>query len=237
MAQALTHYEKERADWLRDRALGVSHPDGIFRRVEQLERRVRRAERSAIGVKGEIARASGTPNALTRWIRAGGDGDAKWRVMVGYPAVGLMYLLIGPGLALGAGLYGLWYHRIGSWGRLLSWPYLLAGANVLGFGLCWALIAQPGFLALYVWAQLLVGPFRAGWLVRAWGWPAVADVHSDPDSEDVLTVELDDLEEVAPVMPGTRQDEPDEELLDVVVIDDYADEPNDDWLDTHDKEN
>ncbi|OYO00730.1 hypothetical protein CGZ95_08900 [Enemella evansiae] len=171
-------WEKERSAWLKARA---GHRPAVRRRAEQLALAARQRNRDEIVAGDSPFGEVTTRNVFHRSVHReeGAANLIGWLVWtLGWMAT--VMLFVGPALLIGLAAYGLWWSQVPRWGRLRSWPLLVAAAVIAVAGLLAAQIWEPtgwvGFLIVFLVLQLVLGLVRAAWRVRAWGWPAVARV-------------------------------------------------------------
>ncbi len=132
-----------------------------------------------------------TPSLFRRML-ATDDGAAEQLFrLAGVPVLfGVAGLAIGPAAAIAAGLYFLLWQRSPTMGRLLDWPWIVAGSCALVAGIAAQMVLKPGpgawfepwppalhvylpvFVPTWLWIQLTLGLFLTGWLVWANGWAA-----------------------------------------------------------------
>ncbi|MBM6588919.1 hypothetical protein [Brevibacterium sp. RIT 803] len=250
-------WEGERSAWLKARA---GHRLGVRRRAEQLALVARRQERLEAGVGDSAFGEVTTRNVFYRSVHReeGAANLAGWMIWT-LIWMSATYVLVGPALLIGLGAYGIWWRKVEEWGRMRSVPYFKAAGAVAAIGVAiltahsllategvtriligswqtWPLEGGAAFLTGYLWLQLVLGLVRAGWRVRAWGWPAVARVER-AGATAVQAVELEgfdhaELEEAphsdAPAIAPIEISVDDEELEDWMVEEQdepvYADE-------------
>lgn len=250
-------WEGERSAWLKARA---GHRLSVRRRAEQLAVVARRQERLEAGIGDSAFGEVTTRNVFYRSVHReeGAANLAGWLIwtLVWFSTT---YVLVGPALLIGLGAYGIWWRKVAAWGRMRSMPYFKAAGAVAAVGVALltahSLLASAGvahvlvgswqawppeggaaFLAVYLWLQLALGLVRAGWRVRAWGWPAVKRVEQAATTA-VQAVELEEFEPVesekaphsdAPAIAPIEIGVDDEELEDWMVEEQdepvYADE-------------
>lgn len=189
MSSAVSRWEKERSAWI----MGRSRPGtSARRRAELLGRRARRLSRGGTSVAETSLHEDVTPSLLRRMLASNdGAGEQLARLVFVPVLFALFWLIAGPAVAIGAGLYYLRWQRAPKIGRLLDWPWFLAGAAVgvtgavlwylsgVGPGLWfvpWPMAVHvylPIFVPTYLWAQVTAGLFITGWLVHSNGWAAV----------------------------------------------------------------
>lgn len=209
-----TRWEKDRSAWLKARA---GHRLGARRRAEQLAVTARQHERLEAGVGDSAFGEVTTRNVFYRSVHReeGAANLAGWFVWT-LIWMSATYVLVGPALLIGLGAYGLWWRKVEGWGRMRSMPYFKAAGAVAAVGVAiltahsllategvtqilagpwqaWPLEGDAAFLTAYLWLQLMLGLVRAGWRVRAWGWPAVARVERAAATA-VQVVELEGFE-------------------------------------------
>jgi len=185
----VTRWERERAAWVMAR----SKPGrSSRRRAELLGRRARRLSRGGTGVAESSLHEDVTPPLFRRLLASDEGATEQLLRMLGVPMLyGLAGLLVGPAVAIAAGLYFLRWYRAPKTGRLRAWPWPVAGgiSLVLGAVIQSVIDAGPGAwftpwpLALHVylpilvptwlWVQTTLGLLLTGWLVWANGWAAV----------------------------------------------------------------
>lgn len=210
----VTRWEKERAAWL----MGRSRPgSSARRRAELLGRRARRLSRGGSGVAQTSLHEDVTPSLFRRSLSTNDGAGEQLLRMIGVPILfGLALLVVGPAIAIGAGLYHLRWREAPKVGRLQDWPWIVAGALSLVMGIAaqvyidvgpgawlvlWPLalhVYLPILLPTWVWAQLTLGLFVAGWYVHSNGWAAVPKsaapkAEKDKNGEFIKTAEKDKI--------------------------------------------
>ncbi|WOC14316.1 hypothetical protein [Gordonia sp. MP11Mi] len=179
------------APWARERAAWLMHRSrpgtSARRRAEILARSARQGSRASTGVDAAPMQDELTP---PMWRRVGtGEEAGTGRKVVLLLGATTAALAVGPGCALGAGLYRGRVALVSKFGRL-RWQFwagtataalavlMLAGVpfgvrlrfdrhfpvNMLDYGPWWAWVLWQTAIALGV----------VGYLARAWGWPGVA---------------------------------------------------------------
>lgn len=209
-----TRWEKERSAWLKARA---GHRLGVRRRAEQLAAAARRRDRFDSGIGDSAFGEVTTRNVFYRSVHRE-EGAANTMGWLTWTLIWMLctYLLVGPAMLIGMTAYGIWWQRIPQWGRMRSAPYYKAAAGLAVIGVAllathsllvsqgaprmfvgswqvWPLDGGVAFLSTYCWMQLVLGLARAGWRVRAWGWPAIARAGQTATSA-VQTIELETLD-------------------------------------------
>lgn len=196
-------FEQQRGSWVLARA---GHSRSAKRRGERLLAAARRRGRYAVG-----AGDAGFSEATTRGIvhrsifrEEGAANTLGWFIFtMGWLA--LTAVSIGPGLLIGCAAYGLWWAMVSKWGPLKTWPYVGTA-----FGLMVVMPAAAGaagyaehFSVWYLTAQFVIGLFWAAYLVRANGWPAVADAAKKPGTSTGKRTVKVQRQEPAPQAPAT----------------------------------
>ena len=238
-------WEGERSAWLKARA---GHRLGVRRRAEQLALVARRQERLEAGVGDSAFGEVTTRNIFYRsgHREEGAANLAGWLIWT-LTWISTTFVLVGPALLIGLGAYGIWWRKIEAWGRMRSKPYFKAALGVAAVGVtlltthsllvsagvtliqigswrAWPLEGGATFLAGYLWLQLVLGLVRAGWRVRAWGWPAVKRKEQAAKTA-VQAVELEEFETVQPEK-ASHSDAPAIAPIEVGV----DDEELEDWM-------
>lgn len=181
------HWEKERAAWL----LAHSKPHtGRRRRAEILKLAAKQQERLHSGASENLMHEDITPNLFHRMMATDDGAGEKLIRMLAVPiCFGAAGLSLGPGIALAAGLYYVWWRRTDKFGPLKVLPYLVIGLVIAVLG--GFIVAQLGpsfiltpwplgvevvattFWTTYLWLQVASGFILAGLAVREFGWSGV----------------------------------------------------------------
>ncbi|GAA4525579.1 hypothetical protein GCM10023160_18680 [Brachybacterium paraconglomeratum] len=189
MSGVVSRWEKERAAWL----MGRSQPGrSSRRRAELLGRRARRLSRGGTGISETSLHEDVTPPLFRRWLTTSdGAGEQLARLIFVPLLFAIAWLVAWPAVAIGAGLYYLRWKKAPTIGRLLDWPWFVAGVAVgiagaalwhlsgVGPGLWfvpWPVAVHvylPVFVPTYLCVQTTAGLLLTGWLVHANGWAAV----------------------------------------------------------------
>lgn len=185
MALAQSRWEKERAAFL----LGRTKPGTSGRRrAEAIGRRAKRLGRTSAGLAEGSAREDITPSLFRRMLKTDqGAKEQGARIFMVPILFGIVGLIIGPAIAVAAGLYGLLWYRAPTLGRLWSWPWLAAGGLVLTVWV--VLVAMPGSnvwsegmtihvylpwgIGMWLGGQLGLGLLFTGIQIRWCGWAVV----------------------------------------------------------------
>lgn len=212
MSGVVTRWEKERASWLMARSRPGS---SARRRAELLGRRARRLGRGGSGVAETSLHEDVTPPLFRRMLKTG-DGAGEQLARLAF--VPLLYavagLLVGPAVAIAAGLYRVVWQRAPRIGRLRVWPWLASGSVVglvgavvwhlsgAGPGMWWVMwppalhVYPPVAVPTWLWGQVTIALLLTGWTVRAQGWAAVPrgavpKPEKDKNGEFIKTAEKD----------------------------------------------
>lgn len=170
----------QRAKWVYSRA-GSSL--GARRRGEKLNAKAALVDAARNGTGDSGAPKVTTPSAVKRFMAGGQDGtDKAVRATALVVGGGLVLLLVGRGLILGAAAYLLWWALVPWVGRIRIWVWAVLGVVValVSYVTWYHTGNQPVTLGEFVmghwWrGQYFVAAVFAAWLTYAYGWLGVTD--------------------------------------------------------------
>lgn len=164
------------------------------RRGERLASRARRTTRYEAGVGDAAVGEVVTPNRVYRTVYRGDDHRIARLLWVGVRE-SVRALLAGPGIAAAWALYGLWWRGAPSWGPMRWKPVAVIAAGavpallVIVGAVVWMHSDVP-LLGWYAMAQLVIAVARLAWLVRAYGWQAVAPTARTGQAHHVAPIQI-----------------------------------------------
>lgn len=186
-------WERARAAWVLQRA---GRSAATRRRGELLLRRALTRERARVGAAENTVTTVVTPNMFVRaWHREDGlQAQLGW-VGAYVLATVVAVVLAGPGLLVGAGIYGLlWLVAPVTSVKPVRTPFLLVAVVGAFVAVMWFLVGDfptPGArIAHTMWLlQIPIAGVTAAWLTRAWGWEAVTGTSASTAPAPVLVAQ------------------------------------------------